>query len=145
MSWWSTIFGQGAKGVAVITDSIGNILDESITNKEELATAQAKLNKTIIENSKAFLDARKSVLVTELSGSWLQRSWRPLVMLSFALVVLYQYFIAELIGLPTVKNIDPRFWDLLEYGILGYGGVRTVEKISGNIIAYKKNKRKIKD
>ena len=143
MSFWTKIgtFFGGNKVIQEVIGEVGNILDESITNKEELAAAQAKLNKTLTDNSKAFIDARKEILLAEVSGSKLQRAWRPITMIMFAFIVVYQYFLGPLLGTPIVEDIDPRFWDLLEIGLLGYTGLRSGEKIVSNIITYKKKKR----
>lgn len=60
-------------------------------------------------------ERQERVLTTEAAGNWLQRSWRPLVMLVFAAVVLVGTFVP----LPMLED-GSRFWDLLEIGLGGY-------------------------
>ena len=71
-------------------------------------------------------DAEK-ILAAEAGGNWLQRSWRPLVMLVFAAVVLVGAFVP----LPMLED-NSRFWDLLEIGLGGYilgRGMETLPKL----------------
>ena len=70
------------------------------------------------------MEARAAVLTEEARGTWLQRSWRPLVMLTFALIVLAGTFTS----LPMLADTS-RFWDLLEIGLGGYVVGRSGEKI----------------
>ena len=37
-------------------------------------------------------EAQREVLITEARGNWLQRSWRPILMLAFGFIVVYAYF-----------------------------------------------------
>ena len=68
--------------------------------------------------------SRSAAVVEEARGNWLQRSWRPLVMLVFALIVLVGTFTT----LPILSDTS-RFWDLLEIGLGGYVVGRSGEKI----------------
>ena len=64
----------------------------------------------------------------EAQGNWLQRSWRPIIMLVFATIVL----IGTFFDLPILSDTS-RFWDLLEIGIGGYVIGRSAEKITGRL------------
>ena len=68
--------------------------------------------------------ARAVTVQEEVKGNWLQRSWRPLVMLTFASVIL----IGTFTSLPILAETS-RFWDLLEIGLGGYVVGRSGEKI----------------
>ncbi|MEI3422601.1 MAG: 3TM-type holin [Butyricimonas faecihominis] len=63
--------------------------------------------KTITEQAAAIRE--------EARGNWLQRSWRPIVMLVFTLIILAGTFL----NLPILADTS-RFWDLLEIGLGGY-------------------------
>jgi hypothetical protein len=68
------------------------------------------------------------VIITEAKGNWLQRSWRPILMLAFGFIVIYVKFIAPLFGLP-IPPLENEFWNLLQLGIGGYVIGRTGEKM----------------
>jgi len=118
-------------------DSVGNVLDNVITNSEEKSAAKKELTEVVLNSLNTLADAQKEVLVTELKGNKLQRNWRPIVMLSFAFIVVYHYFLQPVLGawLTNLKPIElpGQFWTLLEIGIGGYVIGRSVEKVAGTV------------
>ena len=69
------------------------------------------------------------IIVAEANGNWLQRSWRPILMLCFGFIVMYVKFIAPLFELP-IPPLENEGVDLLLWGIGGYVVGRSAEKIS---------------
>jgi len=119
-----------------IIKDIGSIVDNVITTDAERIELKAKLAETLNAQLLTLAEMQKEVLTTELSGNWLQRSWRPLIMLAFGAIVCMGAF----------KQIDyleetSRFWDLLELGLGGYVIGRSVEKVAETV---SKNLDKIK-
>jgi hypothetical protein len=116
------------KSAATIVDSAGKIVDEVVSSDEEKQKLKNELSKIVLDNLKDLSNARKDVLITELQGNWLQRSWRPIVMMTFAGVVLIAAFYpVELHAVPE------KFWTLLTVGLGGYVAGRSLEKISNNV------------
>jgi hypothetical protein len=68
------------------------------------------------------------IIIAEAKGNWMQRSWRPLLMLAFGFIVIYVKFIGPLFNLP-IPELEIEFWDLLKIGIGGYVVGRTGEKM----------------
>lgn len=155
--------GLNINPVSAIGDSLANVLekvDGLITSKEEsqeldvqmasvrneLASIQKDILLATAEVEKKLYDVKGNVLTAEIGGNVLQRNWRPIVMLSFALVVMYQFFFRDLINaifkwcctaaecfqLPLIDMPD-HFWTLLEVGIGGYVAGRSLEKIAPNV------------
>ena len=118
-------------------DGVSNILDEVITNEPERLEAKARLNKSISDGLNRAMSYQRDVLVQELKGNWLQRSWRPIMMLAFGFIVVFKYFIWQLVMAfnPSVEDFDliPNFWSLLEIGIGGYVIGRSVEKTAETV------------
>ena len=77
------------------------------------------------------------IVLAEANGNWLQRSWRPILMLAFGFIVIYVKFVAPLFGL-RIPPLENEFWNLLQLGIGGYVVGRSAEKIAGNITINKK-------
>ena len=65
----------------------------------------------------------------EARGNWLQRSWRPIVMLVFTLIILAGTFL----NLPILADTS-RFWDLLEIGLGGYIIGRGSEQLVSSLL-----------
>jgi hypothetical protein len=126
MKFWNKFI----KGSATeLTKSVGDALDGIITNDEEKLEAKAKLTEIVTSKLRDIAEFQKEVLVTEISGTKLQRSWRPIVMLAFAFIVVYTYFIAPVFNLTNI-DLDPKFWEMLKLGLGGYVIGRSVEKIA---------------
>lgn len=153
--------GLQINSVKGIVDSIGDAIgsvDEIATSKEEskaqdnklaeLRNDLAEIQKEII-NKTADLEieytrAKASVLQAELTGNKLQRNWRPIMMLCFGGIIVYQYFLVHFVNgiignlhgtfqMP-VLNFPDNFWSLLELGIGGYIAGRSLEKIAPNVV-----------
>jgi len=77
------------------------------------------------------LQYQAQTVTSEIQGkSWLQRMWRPLLMVDFAVIINLIFFgVIPKETIETVKNIPSQFWWLLTLGVTGYIGGRTVEKV----------------
>lgn len=90
---------------------------------------KSEVNKLIFYYLEKVNDNQTSVILSEAKGNWLQKSWRPIVMLTFTLIIV--------IGMFTPLEIlekDSPFWSLLELGLGGYVIGRSAEKITNKVI-----------
>ena len=115
------------------------LVDEVITSKEEkmqlsneLFRMKQELSMQMLDYEQKLLEKRASVIQGEVKGNWLQRSWRPILMLAFGFIIVYQYFLGPVFGLTSVE-LPEGFWLLLELGVGGYVIGRSVEKITPSI------------
>lgn len=140
LSWIAEI---GKTTVTPIT----NLIDELDFSGEEEGNIKIKLqeikNKVkemdlayqakLLDYDGKLLEAKSNIIVAEAQGkSWLQRNWRPLMMLLFGFVILYAV-ISPAFGLPPVdmSGVPDRLWTLMTVGIGGYIGGRSYEKAKG--------------
>ena len=112
------------KPVTGIVSAVGEVIDRLTLPAREKKQLETELFRVITECERQRMEAQASVIVEEVRGNWLQRSWRPLVMLTFALIVLMGTFVS----LPILSDTS-RFWDLLEIGLGGYVVGRSGEKM----------------
>jgi len=119
---------------------ITNLVDEIFTSEEEKNDFKLKMKQLEENQMTKMLDFKKELMNQqaasiqgEISGNLLQRSWRPLLMLAFGFIIVYQYFLAHLINYWVTDvpefEIPDQFWTLLEIGIGGYIAGRSIEKI----------------
>ena len=80
---------------------------------------------------------KTEIIGTEAKGKWLQRSWRPILMLAFGFIVIYVKFLAPLFDL-RIPELENEFWNLLQLGIGGYVIGRTGEKMMNSYADSKK-------
>lgn len=129
--------------MSIITDVVGGILkpiSDTIDHltvsgddktKLQLAQLQASLAaaSAVQQYEQQLLDGQQKVIAAEASsGNWLTSSWRPLTMLTFLLLVVFDSF-----GwLPN--KLAPQAWTLLQVGIGGYTIGRSMEKIAPTVM-----------
>jgi len=94
--------------------------------------AAVKLRQIEADLDKARLQSRSSIITAEANGeSWLQRNWRPMLMLWFAALVGGYWF-----GL-TPDNLSQQtvlaLFDIVQLGVGGYIAGRSAEKITRTI------------
>ena len=119
-----------------IIKSIGSVIDDLFTNDEERIQAKNKVFEILKEKELELRTMQTEVIVTEAKGNWLQRSWRPILMLGFGFIVMYNKFFAPAFGLPNAE-LEGEFWNLLQLGVGGYVIGRSAEKIAKDVIKTK--------
>jgi len=130
---WSEFF----KG---LVSPITGLISEAIEDKDKANQIRLEVEKLLDgasaradAYSKELMKAQASVVLAEANGkSWLQRNWRPLMMVWFALLLgLYWFGITPPnMTQETLNNL----FDLMKIGIGGYIVGRSAEKITPAII-----------
>ena len=105
-----------------------------------------RLIASAIESAYSFegkqVEAQRDVVVAEAaSKDWLPRNVRPMILLMCGLIPLYHYviipFCIQVFGavIPPVDTpeLDPEVWTTVRWGMSGYIGARTAEKIVPSI------------
>ena len=116
---------------------VGRVLDDLFTSDEERIEAKNKVFKILQEKELQLQKMQTDIILSESKGNWIQRSWRPILMLAFGFIIIYCKFLALLFSLP-VPELEPEFWNLLQLGIGGYVVGRSGEKI---MQVYQANKK----
>ena len=119
-----------------LVTELGKVIDNLFTSDEERLNAKNEVFKVLQEQKLKLQQLQTEIILAEANGNWLQRSWRPILMLSFGFIVIYVKFIAPLFSLP-IPPLEDEFWSLLQLGIGGYVVGRSVEKVAKNIIIKK--------
>lgn len=109
-----------------LVGEIGTVINTLSVSAKEKKRIEADLIQAVSRQEEELSRNRAAIIQSETQGNWLQRSWRPVIMLVFAVIVL----IGTFWDLPILADTS-RFWDLLEIGIGGYVIGRSAEKITG--------------
>jgi hypothetical protein len=107
---------------------VGNVLDNLFTSEEEKINAKNEVFKILKQKELELQKMQTDIIIAEAKGNWLQRSWRPILMLAFGFIIIYCKFIALIFNLP-VPELEENFWNLLNLGVGGYVVGRSGEKI----------------
>lgn len=123
MSVWNFLTGL-IKPVTDLADELHTSDEERLSLKAKLFEMQSQLSLKIMEYEARLLEAKTKVITAEAQGqSWLQRTWRPITMLTFLGLV-----VADTFGL-TEFRLAEEAWTLLQIGLGGYVVGRSAEKI----------------
>lgn len=115
---------------------ISNTIDELHTSDEErakahvsLLTVQSSLAVSALEYEQKLTAAQAKVITAEANGqSWLQRSWRPITMLTFLVLIVCDSF-----GMLEFR-LSEQAWELLKIGLGGYVIGRSAEKVAPAVV-----------
>ena len=118
-------------GGTVVKDLMSG-LDKLFTSKEEKILAENAIKQILVQKQLELEKMQTEIIIAEAKGNWLQRSWRPILMISFGFIVIYVKFLAPLFGF-TIPPLENEFWNLLQLGIGGYVVGRSAEKIAKSV------------
>lgn len=116
---------------AALIPSIMSLLGKLIPDPQARADAQLKLLQMQQTGDLEELRAAVSVIMAEANGNWLQRSWRPLMMLFFAGLVGARWFGYSAPNMSEAEVLE--LWAIVKLGIGGYTIGRSVEKVAPSI------------
>ena len=106
---WNLIGSIGGK--------VLDIVDDVVEDKDEANRLKFEIQRQLIENKSSELEAAAKIVLAEAQGCWLQRNWRPLLMVTFAGLVVAHWFGFTAPDIPeTVQN------SLLNIVVVGIGG-----------------------
>ncbi len=127
--------------IALIRGPLLAIIEKLVMEKDAKAELKAEIVRHLAEHDQLLHQAQRDVIIAELSrGSWLGRSWRPLLMLLvmgiitvYGLILpLIEALLGQAIGFtPRWHDIPEGLWNLITLGVTGYIGGRTLEKVFG--------------
>ena len=113
------------ESIGKAVEKLGNAFDNNFTSKEEVLEQVTKAQAHLIE-------VKQSIILAEANGSKLQRNWRPILMLVFGFVIVYNVMVAPILfnlwGVPK-PELTSDFWDVLKLSIGGYVIGRSTEKV----------------
>ena len=98
-----------------IVETVAGVIERLSISSTEKKRLKQELETLLVDYEREHLQVQSGVLRSEAQGNWLQPSWRPVIMLAFAVVILAGMFT----DLPLLEDTS-RFWDLLEIGLGGY-------------------------
>lgn len=125
-----------------LIDSVGGVLDKLTTTDKEKLEAKQKLLEierdfqlSLATLDAEFAKAQRDVIVSEATGhSWLQRNWRPLLMLFFGVIIGTVVWTG---GYINGRQVDHEFimevLNIVKLGIGGYVVGRSAEKVVPNV------------
>jgi len=134
--WWEAIpiVGDVLKGIIGLVDEVVEDKDEANKLKAQLSTVFASADLTKFT---ALLKAQAAIVLAEAKGGWLQRNWRPLLMLTVIFIIFNNYVLVPYLSMFTSKvavlELPGGLWALLNVGVGGYVVGRSAEKVADKL------------
>lgn len=121
------------KALSAITGPLFGVIDKAVTDKDEANRIKAEIQSQLIDSENSVVKAQMQIILAEAQGeSWLQRNWRPLLMIVIVAIIGNNYLIAPylgaMFGVGLMLELPERLWDLMTLGVGGYVAGRTVDK-----------------
>lgn len=114
--------------ISPITDLIGKVLDKAVPDAGERERLRAAIRLELLASQGRELEHAANIILAEANGeSWLQRNWRPLLMLWFAALVGAHWLGFTPPNLPDA--VVEKLLDIVQVGVGGYVLGRSAEKV----------------
>jgi hypothetical protein len=111
--------------------SVDRIIDNVITNDDEKNTAKKELTEVVLDALTKIAEIQGEVIKTEMKGNWLQKSWRPLMMLAFGVILVSKWF--GLTNDAIALELEMNLLEIVKIGLGGYVIGRSAEKIATTV------------
>ncbi len=128
--------------IGPIVEKVIGVVDQAVPDKDLKEKLKAEIESKLLELDYSVLekeiDARAKIIVAEATGhSWLQRNWRPILMLTVVAIIANNYIIYPYLSLFTDKavilELPSELFTLMTIGVGGYIVGRSGEKIVKSI------------
>lgn len=126
--------------ITALLPVISGVLDRVIPDTAEAAKAKAEMEMRLVEAANQAAMAQVEVNKAEAAtGSLFIGGWRPFIGWVCGAALAYQYIASPIalwgcqiagLTIPPPPSLDGMLWELV-LGMLGFGGLRTVEKLKG--------------
>lgn len=117
--------------VAPMVKTLFNTIDKTIDNKAEAEKIKQSIQQQLLSGQLKELEAQAQIITAEAQGGWLQRNWRPLLMLVFAGLVVAHWFGFTAPNIP--ESVQNSLLNIVLVGVGGYVVGRSGEKIADKL------------
>lgn len=126
--------------LTTLLPSVLGTVDKVVGDRDLAEKIKAELQTQVLTNQMQIMESASSIIKAEAQGeSWLQRNWRPILMLTIVTIVANNFLVAPylgaMFGVGLTLPMPEQLWDLMTLGVGGYIAGRSVEKVVDRIKA----------
>jgi hypothetical protein len=114
--------------IGTIGGKVLDIVDDVVEDKDEANKLKFQIQKQLLESKSGELEAQAKIVLAEAQGSWLQRNWRPMLMVTFAGLVVAHWFGLTASNIP--ESVQNSLLNIVRVGVGGYVAGRSAEKVA---------------
>ena len=128
MAIWDFMTGL-MQPVTDLIDAVHTSDEERLQLKAQIMRIQTEAMSKLQDYEMALLKAKSNIIVAEAKGdSWLQRSWRPLGMVTLLVLV-----VLDSLGILP-NRLSTEAWTMIQVGFGGYVVGRSAEKTAPKLV-----------
>ena len=125
----------GGALISAILPRVLDTVDKAVEDKSIAVRLRADIVSEMLRSESQITAAASNVVMAEAAGeSWLQRNWRPILMMWFAFLIGAYWFGFVPVGMPETVIQD--LFTLVQIGVGGYVIGRSGEKIARTVAPY---------
>ena len=113
--------------VAPLVKTLFKTIDKTIENKADAEKIKQSIQQQLLSGQLKELEAQASIIVAESKGGILQRNWRPMLMITFAGLIVAHWFGYTAPDIP--ESVQNSLLNIVLVGMGGYIVGRSGEKI----------------
>ena len=113
--------------IGTIGGKVLDIVDDVVEDKDEANKLKFQIQRQRIETKGSELEAQAKIVLAEAQGSWLQRNWRPLLMVVFAGLMVAHWFGFTASNIP--ESVRNSLLNIVMVSVGGYVMGRSAEKV----------------
>ena len=114
--------------IGTIGGKVLDIVDDVVEDKDAANKFKFQIQKQLLESKSGELEAQAKIVLAEAQGSWLQRNWRTMLMVTFAGLVVAHWFGLTASNIP--ESVQNSLLNIVMVGVGGYVAGRSAEKVA---------------
>jgi hypothetical protein len=114
--------------IETIGGKVLDIVDDVVEDKDAANKLKFQIQKQLLESKGMELEAQAKIVLAEAQGSWLQRNWRPMLMVTFAGLVGAHWLGLTASNIP--ESVQNSLLNIVMVGVGGYVAGRSAEKVA---------------
>jgi hypothetical protein len=114
--------------IGTIGGKVLDIVDDVVEDKDAANKLKFQIQKQLLESKGTELEAQAKIVLAEAQGSWLQRNWHPMLMVTFAGLVVAHWFGLTASNIP--ESVQNSLLNIVMVGVGGYVAGRSAEKVA---------------
>jgi hypothetical protein len=114
--------------IGTLGGKVLDIVDDVVEDKDAANKLKFQIQKQLLESKGTELEAQAKIVLAEAQGSWLQRNWRPMLMVTFAGLVVAHWFGLTASNIP--ESVQNSLLNIVMVGVGGYVAGRSAEKVA---------------
>ena len=114
--------------IGTIGGKVLDIVDDVVEDKDAANNLKFQIQKQLIVTKSTELKAQAKIVLAEAQGSSQQRNWRPLLMVTFAGLVVAHWFGFTAPDIP--ESVQNSLLNIVMIGVGGYVMASSAEKVA---------------